>query len=156
MKGVVNPARHGAERIRDHVVGALENRELRAVAQESVGHAFIVMRSAGLMLNPADQTELAPRLRRDREFAGRSTKYRVVRPIRKHKPLIRLTRESYHVFPMAARTTIRPITEPHPFKGDGAGIAEACAGVILRRKEMWAARETIQESNMPKKAPRKM
>ena len=47
----------------------------------------------------------------------------MVRPIRNATPLIRLTRESYQVFPMAATTTISPITEPQPFSGDGAGIA---------------------------------
>ena len=38
MERVVNGARHGSERVGDHVVGALEDGELGAVAQEIVGH----------------------------------------------------------------------------------------------------------------------
>src|SRR5580698_11294408 len=86
----------------------------------------------------------------------RSRKYRRVSAIKKVRPAIRLTRESHQVLPTAARTTANPIIDPHLPNGERAGILAESAGLSLRRKLIWAARETIHESIMPKNAPRRM
>src|ERR1035441_1525866 len=80
----------------------------------------------------------------------------MVRAIRKVSPAIRLMRESHQVLAMDARTTTRPMMDPHLPRGERAGISADWAAVSWRRKLMWAAREMIQESIMPKKAPRRM
>src|ERR1700730_15405285 len=80
----------------------------------------------------------------------------MVRAMRNVTPAIRLMRESHQVFATDARTTARPIMDPHLARGQRAGISADWAAVSRRRKLMWAASEMIQESIMPKKAPRRM
>src|SRR5208282_1534380 len=80
----------------------------------------------------------------------------MVRTIRKVRPTIRLTRESHQVLAVEARTTTKPMIEPDMPKGERAGTSAAWTAVRRRRKEMWAASETIQASIMPNSAPRRM
>src|SRR5580658_2702839 len=80
----------------------------------------------------------------------------MVRVIRKVRPTIRLMRESHQVLAVDARTTTRPMMDPHLPRGERAGISADCARVRRLRKQMWAASEMIQESIMPKKAPRRI
>src|SRR5208337_5261424 len=76
--------------------------------------------------------------------------------MRKVSPTIRLMRESHQVLAVDARTTTRPMMDPHFPRGERAGISADWAAVRWRRKLTWAASEMIQESIMPKKAARRM
>ena len=47
VEGVVDGARHGSEGVRDHVVGALEDGELGAVAQKIVAERIVIQKFSG-------------------------------------------------------------------------------------------------------------
>ena len=71
-------------------------------------------------------------------------------------PLMRFTRESHQPFRTTAVTTVNPITDPQPLRGERNGKAAARFGDSLARNTICAASETNHESIMPKNAARKI
>lgn len=69
---------------------------------------------------------------------------------------MRFTGESHQPLRITAQTTVKPTTDPQAPSGECSGKALRSSGLVRRRNDTWAARETTQERIIPKNAARNM